>query len=461
MINLNKTILMLINGFGVERGDSEPIYSASLMPNLDKMTNKYLFSSLVAAGADYDTGYKNFAKKEIKKAKFDSVDNIIYDQKLGTVENLKVLEQNTTTQNKLYVFFIFNGENKFNQFKEIVKALNPQKNKKIILNFILTGTSIELYKSFIKLLDKASYELFGYGKVGIICGKNNFNSDNFIRAFYKAQGEHWSEAVKKIEILNRDLVAPENADVFMVNPEFNIAAGDNLLFFNYENVDTKKFMQKHAAFNLNYYSLYPEDGMINLFTKDEGNFLKFVDILNEHKINVTFFTNESRLNNLNYFINGEEKTLSPHIRFILNDINLFNSENALNTINNSNEAIIIDFDISGIKTIGELKNTLTKIDEIIGVIEKVCVDNNYSFIISSLYGIHSTLREGPIDKVVNFSGKVPIVFYNKEFTRREYSLRSGDVFALGQTFLTNVCDDVKQNMLVHKKTKLEKMLSKK
>ena len=457
---MRKTILLLINGFGVERSDSEPIYSANLMPNLDRMSNNYLFSSLIAPQADYDAGVKNFSKKEIKKSRFDSVDNIIYDQELGKVENLNLLKQNITGSNKLYVFFVYNGENKFNQLKEIVKSLNQEKNKTVIINFILSGTNTEIYGSFTKFLSKISYELFGYGKVGIITGKNKLNSDNFIRAFYKSQGEHWSEPNKKIEILNREVVIPNDADVFIVNPEFSIAEEDKMLFFNYENIDTQKFMEKHSNLRLAYYSLYPEKNMINLFTREEGKYLKIKETIEKHKINLTVFTSKDRLNNLNYYLNGEENCISPYIRFVLNDLNLFNNQNALKTINDSNDAIIIDFDISSIKTVGELKASLTKIDEIIGTLENICVNNKYSFIRSSLYGIHSTLREGPVEKIINFSGKVPIVFYNREFPKKSYSLRSGDVFALSQTFLTNVCDDVKQNMLVHKKRGIEKLISK-
>ena len=41
-----KTILFLINGFGVERKESYSIYDASLMPTLDSLSKKYLFSTI-------------------------------------------------------------------------------------------------------------------------------------------------------------------------------------------------------------------------------------------------------------------------------------------------------------------------------------------------------------------------------------------------------------------------------
>ena len=68
--------------------------------------------------------------------------------------------------------------------------------------------------------------------------------------------------------------------------------------------------------------------------------------------------------------------------------------------------------------------------------------------------------DGVVQKVVDFSGKVPLVFQSNLFNKNEYSLNSGGVYALAQTFLTNINDDVKANKLVHKLSSIEKMLTK-
>ena len=41
-----RTILFLINGFGIESKDSYSIYDESVMPNFDKLSKKYMFSTL-------------------------------------------------------------------------------------------------------------------------------------------------------------------------------------------------------------------------------------------------------------------------------------------------------------------------------------------------------------------------------------------------------------------------------
>ena len=69
--------------------------------------------------------------------------------------------------------------------------------------------------------------------------------------------------------------------------------------------------------------------------------------------------------------------------------------------------------------------------------------------------------DGVVPKVINFSMKVPCVFQSNTFNKSGFSLNSGDINGLAGTFLTNICDEVKSNKLVHQLSKVEKMLSKK
>ena len=41
-----RTVLFLINGFGIETKDSYGVYDAAIMPNFDKLAQKYMFSKL-------------------------------------------------------------------------------------------------------------------------------------------------------------------------------------------------------------------------------------------------------------------------------------------------------------------------------------------------------------------------------------------------------------------------------
>ena len=58
---MKKTVLFLMNGFGIEQLDSYSIYSAKLMPNLDNYTKKYLFSSIATSSYNLVSGYRTFS----------------------------------------------------------------------------------------------------------------------------------------------------------------------------------------------------------------------------------------------------------------------------------------------------------------------------------------------------------------------------------------------------------------
>ena len=57
---MKKNVLFLINGFGIEKNDSYNVYSANLMPNMDKLTKERIFSSIPNKYLDYKTAYRNF-----------------------------------------------------------------------------------------------------------------------------------------------------------------------------------------------------------------------------------------------------------------------------------------------------------------------------------------------------------------------------------------------------------------
>ena len=58
---MKKTVLFLMNGFGVEQLDSYSIYNAKLMPNLDSYTKKYLFSQIATPSYNLVSGYRFFS----------------------------------------------------------------------------------------------------------------------------------------------------------------------------------------------------------------------------------------------------------------------------------------------------------------------------------------------------------------------------------------------------------------
>lgn len=460
---MRKTILLLINGFGIEKNDSTEVYSPKLMPNFDDMMKNYLFTNLFSNAGDYNNAYRIFSMPEVSKGVEDEIDNLIFDKKLGDNQILQNVRSSIVEENKLHVFYIIENANKLNQFREFITLLNPNKDKHVYVHLILTATSTSAYDNIIKVISKISFEMSDYCKVGMVVGRNKIDNDDVRRVFYREQGEHWNESTKKFEILKKEIVNPEDAGVFIINRGFALKENDTVLFMNYEDVKMDVFYNDFTKIPLNLFSIFPfKDNIPFMFTKtkDAGN--SFASIVEKFGIKILHMTTQDRINDVNYFLNGMEKKKSPNITYAINDKSLFRTKEGVIKVVDGNpyDGFILDFYIGGMNRMEAIKKELAEIDAIIKTISEVSKEKDYTFIVSSLYGIHVPVTDGVIQKVINFSGKVPCIFQSNIFGKAEYSLNSANTYALAQTFLTNINDEVKANKLVHKLNSLEKMLNK-
>jgi len=455
---------MLINGFGVERNGSAEVYSPRLMPNFDYMIKNYLFGNLVTTAGDYNNAYRMFSIPTDNKKQEDEIDYLIFEKKLDQNQVLCQARDSVGEDNTMHVFYTIDGANKFNQVREILHILNPNKNKKVFIHLIMTATSTSAYDSITKVISKLSFEVSDYCKIGMVVGRNKINTDEVLRAYYRELGEHWNESNKKFEILEREIVNPEDAGVFMIYGGFALKENDTIVFINYDNIEMERFYNDFTKIPVKQFSLYPfKDNVPFMFKKEEEvKNVNFATTIEKHNIKVLVLTTEARINDINFYLNGMEKKQSPNITYAVNDMSLFGSkEDVISLIEKPEyDGFIIDYSIAGYNKMDMIKGDLTKIDAVIKNISEASKEKNYTFIVSSLYGIHAPVMDGVVQKVVNFSGKVPCVFQSNLFTKQEYSLNAGNTYSLEQTFLTNINDEVKANRLVHKLTGLEKMLTK-
>lgn len=460
---MRKTVLMLINGFGVEQKDSAEVYSAKLMPNLDFMVKNYLFGSLLTNAGDYNNAYRMFSIPEKSKGKEDEIDFLIFEKKLDQNEVLKKTRDEIGEENCLHIFYAIESSKKFGQVREFLRIINESKKKKVFVHLVLTGTSTAAYDDIIKVISKISFELSDYCKIGMVLGRNKINTDDVQRVFYRELGEHWNESTKKFEILKKEIVNPEDAGVFIITGGFALKENDSVLFINYEDVEMEKFYSDFTKIPLKLYSLYPfKDNVPYMFKREEERSESFASTIEKHDIKVLHLTTETRINDVNFYLNGMEKRKSPNITYAVNDMGLFKTKEAVvDLIDDSPyDGIIIDYVISGYNRMEDIKRDLQNIDGVIKNISDAAKERNYTFIVSSLYGMHAPVMEGVVQKVVDFSGKVPCVFQSNLFTKQEYSLNTGNTYSLQQTFLTNINDEVKANKLVHKLGSIERMLNK-
>lgn len=103
---MKKNILLLINGFGIEQKDSYDIYSAELMPNMDRLTKEGLFSSLSSNDLDYKSGYRSFSIGIKEPLSYSIVENSISTTEYKNTQIMKYLYSQLNEDNgkKLHIF---------------------------------------------------------------------------------------------------------------------------------------------------------------------------------------------------------------------------------------------------------------------------------------------------------------------------------------------------------------------
>ena len=129
-MNDRKSILLFMNGFGMEVPKSFNVYTASLMPSLAKLSNYYPFTSVFASGSEvglnkgqlssFRTGYAVFssAGKPNKKSTV-----VQAKMQLGEFETNPVIMAsiNHAVQNKSRLHILFNIGEKTEDRMELPK----------------------------------------------------------------------------------------------------------------------------------------------------------------------------------------------------------------------------------------------------------------------------------------------------------------------------------------------------
>lgn len=93
-----------MNGFGVEQLDSYSIYNAKLMPNLDRYTKEYLFSSIETPASNLVSGYRCFSTGSLYPLSYSLIDN--YLDKFAENKNFELYLNSINENGKIHIFFI-------------------------------------------------------------------------------------------------------------------------------------------------------------------------------------------------------------------------------------------------------------------------------------------------------------------------------------------------------------------
>ena len=479
---MNKSILMLINGFGVEKAGSYSIYRPELVPNFEKLRSERMFTTIKNTYLDYRNAYRNFSMGIDDALTYNLVENNIFKNEFQTNQMMQYIIQqvNKDEKCKLHVICYWDGERTAGQVATYVKEIQTKvhSTNKILIHLILCQKSLEDYQYIERNLVTLGYELGPNVRIGFITGEENLTDYNgmkeITKTFVTEYGEKYKELNKKIATQVQMKIPPSKTRTFACNYGFGIQDNDKIMFFNYSNVDVNKIRQelreqKYRQFSestIEYFSLFPVkcETQIPFIYNYAVASSYMLDSIKKANIKCIVFDVKEKCPYINYYLTGLRNSVDENLKYMPTDDGfIYNKDLLLQNLENQKDKdlIIINYDISKSKTIEELKDNLHKIDEMAGVLDAYTQEHKYGFIITSLYGFQRDMYNEKRELcAINFSGKVPVIISNPNIAKADYTLDTGSLYDICNTSLKFINPDYPEEGILKKKSTLFSFLNK-
>lgn len=461
-----KTVLFLINGFGIESKDSYSIYDKDLMPNLDNLIKTSMFEKLDNNVTNIAEAYRNNSLGISELYNYSIVGDAL-SSKENTLLNSPVIQGlNTrlTKDNKLHMFCFVDKTLKIvEHLKVVLKNFNKDGTKKIFLHIILTSNNIEDYKNIQNVLSKMNVELSEYAKIGMVFGLKNVTNNIkevdmnfFTKTLVTEVGERWQSFKQKIEVCYGIKQAPVLVKPFVVNTGFALKENDLVLFWNYDRIDLDNFVNNisnRVNGKLILSSLFEVKSSKNMpyvltSTVSKKSLAKSLETYDKKTL---VLCGQKDIGTINYYLNGLQSINNPRISFIPFEKYMYKPSDLWNIINTyQQDLIILNYSIDDCVNIDDLKSRLHNIDIMVGYLYENYKMNPYTLAITSLYGLNKVLSNGNDVCNINYSSKVPFVFIDNIVNRKTYMINLGTSNDIFRTMMHHL-DKKAPNGLIEKK----------
>ena len=477
-----KTILLLINGFGIEKKESFPIYDQSLMPTFDRLSKDYLFSnnSVLSNVNNYYDAYRNISLDVNELYNYSILDQDIINKTFSNRQMLINLKNDYQTKNgNLHIFCMVDPSIKIvDHLKETLKLLNPNMDKKIYLHLIISSNNIEDYKYLINVFSKINMDLSEYAEIGFIMGLASIDNNAkevdlnfFLKMFISKVGEKWQSFKQKFDVLYGMKTIPRDTKPFLVNANFNLEKNDIFLFFNYDTLNLTNFTNTLANIqfgeekaNFSFYSIFSIISNLEIPYMYESTTASnsLVSNLENLQAKALILCSQEKAQIINYFCNGLKNEATETLTFVDTKEYEDNAEAMYQIINKySKDLTIVNYDIDEITSISVLKNKLNTIDKLLNMLEENRNGSKYTLIVSSLYGMKKNMKTDE-DKIVTvvFANELPFLYIDDFKTKKNYLIASGTINDIIKSCYKSLQPNSKYHSLVEKKNGLYKLFFK-
>ena len=389
-----------------------------------------------------------------------------------------IINETVLNKSRLHILCFWDSEKTIEHLMAFVREIQKNNISRIFIHLVLCHQSINDYKEIDKGLNTLNYDVGPNVKIGIVTGENNFynllNARDLVKNYITEFGEKWKDLSKKVGVLEQTRTIPRDTRTFSVNPTYRLENNDQVLIFNYNNIDltmfrNELFQQKFREVDFNtikFYSLFPVKAEIQLpFMYNFAVSANYtLDTLK--KINATCLVMDKAENCsfINYYLTGLRNTIDDSLKYLATDDNfIYDSNKLINTIMTySKNLYIINYEIDSCKTLEELKERLTSIDKVIGALYEYCKANKIGLFITSLYGIEKEMYNVKQELLkINFSGRSPLVIYDTNINLSTHSISEGTLYDLGNSIFGLINPEYKVSGIIKKKPMLFSFLYKK
>ena len=481
-MNNKKTILLLINGFGVEKKASYSIYDDSLMPTFAELSKVHLFSnnSVVSKVNNIYDAYRNMSMNINEPYNYNILDLEIEDKKLGKNDKILKIKNDFDTKNgNLHLFCLVDTSLKIvDHLKDMLKILNPNQKKKVFLHLVISSGSIEDYKYLVDVFSHINMDLAGYAEIGFILGLNSISNDAkqvdmnfFFKMFISKVGEKWQSFSQKFDVLYAMKEIPYDTKPFIVNSNFSLEANDTFFIYNYDSIDLTNFINTLANINygetknqFTYYSLFPVTSSLNIPHIYEPVLANHSMVSNLESLGATalMFCNANQINILNYYCNGLKNAATSTLSFVDMKQVEKNPQLIYSTITKMNKDLtIINYNLDECSNTNEIKEKLHDADNLLKILDENRTGSKYTIIVASLFGMIKTLpNENGVPATVIFSNELPFLYIDDFWTKKNYLITNGTINEIITSCYKSLSLRSKYPSLVERKNGLYKLFFK-
>lgn len=480
---MKKSIVFLINGLGIEKADSYSIAMDQCMPKLSRTKETSFFTSAVVNCLEYRGAYQDFFLGDTYNYELQYLrENVINKSIVNNQVYQKLTQFIAIPNSKLHVFIEPTTERVIDLINDLVKILPMEKNKVVYLHLILPQQTTSDYQNLINTVNYTKYHMDSHINVGFILGKeylsDELNKDEMAimkKLFFFCSAERWSETEKKFDSLKENNIRPCVVQGFCTTNDCAIQNGDTIMFFNtkkanYDNIINSIYMNAVEAFKTNQitlpmFSTVKLDSKYNIpcFCETIPYENSLANVLERNNKKALIVCSKDNMNYVNFLANGYNYNSNPRIQFMESNYDYFSNQNNINNLidNCDYDFYIFDYHMDVSKTINDLKDQLTLIDNIIGCLSEVS-ENKHTLFITSMYGIKKELpvADYNMEKVcINYEMQIPIFLYDYSFPQSKYALAPGYTNDILQTALKCICHDDKLETLIKDKSFVNNVLS--